>query len=370
MAVYIIPDDAVASSEFSATYSALKAIDSDVGTHWLSSSKTGSQWIYFDLGESKRVGAIRVYMIEQYVPSTFDLQSSDDASDWNTELSDCTVSTGNTWVELELADPVKARYFRMLMKSSGGSYYLVTEVTFVESASVSYELLGTYTTLPIDTTTLPASLHIRWTATTPTDTSVKVEYSLTETNSAPGTWTEVSNEGTITVNDNYLWLRYTLETTDDEVTPTLEEVWLEDVALDPTQILLTCYPIWRFQNVEGNITIAYDSAVGNLEGLGGIVESFEQAFTPADLERMIKPHLFENLKCVPTVDIIFARVYYVVVGDGDWPTDDYRSIKYVREYDAGPPEVLEQQKGALEAEKLLCKPTIGLTLIHVDVIDP
>jgi hypothetical protein len=38
-----------------------------------------------------------------------------------------------------------------------------------------------------------------------------------------------------------------------------------------------------FRNVQGDITISYDQALGNLSGEGGAISSFEKSFTPTDL---------------------------------------------------------------------------------------
>jgi len=51
----------------------------------------------------------------------------------------------------------------------------------------------------------------------------------------------------------------------------------------------------HFKNVTGNLTIAYDKLIGILTGLGGVVESFTETFTPSDLVRTINPYLVENI---------------------------------------------------------------------------
>ena len=142
--------------------------------------------------------------------------------------------------------------------------------------------IGTYTPPPIDATTLPDDARIRWTADTPTDTSINIEYSLTATDAEPGTWTELTESEIIEINNNFLWLKYTLETTDTEVTPTLEEVWLEGLQ-EQDKILLNFDEQNRFNHVEGNLTVAYSQAVGNLTGEGP-VEDFSETFLPLSLE--------------------------------------------------------------------------------------
>ena len=255
-----------------------------------------------------------------------------------------------------------------------GGFSFTNAMGFV-FADTEYALTGDYTPPPIDATTLPANVRIRWTADAPIGTSVKIEYSLTELNTAPGTWVVVNESEVITLNNNYLWLKYTLETTDDSITPILNDLWLEQSQQDMDKVLLTMKPLKRFQNLQGNLTVNYDSVIGSLEGAGGDVQSFEQVFTPADLERMPNPLLTENIVASITDYILnTTRLYHLVVGDGPFPTDDYRSQKVVREYDAGPPEVLEQEKGEwgpFNNESLAVSITdYTLTLIHVEDIDP
>lgn len=55
----------------------------------------------------------------------------------------------------------------------------------------------------------------------------------------------------------------------------------------------------RFNDVEGNITIKYDAAKGNLSGRGGAVESFERSFLPTDLIQTPNPHEQENISVAP-----------------------------------------------------------------------
>jgi hypothetical protein len=67
-----------------------------------------------------------------------------------------------------------------------------------------------------------------------------------------------------------------------------ESIFTPTEGTDDTEIMLTVEPNDRFNSVVGNLTVAYNSTIGNLAGSGGPVASFSQAFAPADL--VAKPH--------------------------------------------------------------------------------
>ena len=64
---------------------------------------------------------------------------------------------------------------------------------------------------------------------------------------------------------------------------------------EPNSVLITMLPLKRFHNTEGELLVQYDAGEGNLEGIGGIVESFQESFMPTDLEPVPNPHLEENI---------------------------------------------------------------------------
>ena len=173
-------------------------------------------------------------------------------------------------------------YHRGDLLNSDGWDIFDRVLEYLGVSKLPYLPSGGYVSTSIDATTLPTSPRIRWTADTPPDTSIKVEVSQTATDSEPGAWTEVTESEIINMTDNYLWLKYTLETEDEEVTPTLEAVWLEESDVQDT-ILLTFDEQNRFNHVEGNLTVAYSQAVGNLTGESP-VEDFSQVFLPLSLE--------------------------------------------------------------------------------------
>lgn len=167
---------------------------------------------------------------------------------------------------------------------------------------------GTYAPPPINASTLPPAPRIRFDADTPEGTSVTVEYACTDDDETPPeTWMSVDDEDLLTLDDAYLWLRYTLETEDTSKTPTLLAVWLEEAEAPPDTILLTMTEGGRFNNVEGDLTVAYNQALGNLAGVRP-VESFEVSFTPTDLEPTPVSEHTITAKGEPVVN--FIPVYY------------------------------------------------------------
>lgn len=58
---------------------------------------------------------------------------------------------------------------------------------------------------------------------------------------------------------------------------------MEEAEAPPDTILLTMTEAGRFNNAEGQLTVAYNQAQGNLKGTRAVA-SFEVNFTPTDLE--------------------------------------------------------------------------------------
>jgi hypothetical protein len=78
-----------------------------------------------------------------------------------------------------------------------------------------------------------------------------------------------------------------------------EVVNYEHHPTEEKSILITLDWWGRFNNVEGDITIAYDAIKGSLTGAGGAVESFEVQFTPEDLIQTPNPNEEELIKAYP-----------------------------------------------------------------------
>lgn len=150
-----------------------------------------------------------------------------------------------------------------------------------------YSTPGTYTTTtPADT--LPADPRLKWTEDLPTGTSITAEYAVNQDAlTTPTTWTPINESDLLTIPDPatgyFLWMKFTLATTDTGATPTLLAVWLEEAEAPPDTILLRFDTYNRFNDVEGDLTVTYTQALGTLAGTRP-VEDFTESFTPTDLE--------------------------------------------------------------------------------------
>jgi len=77
--------------------------------------------------------------------------------------------------------------------------------------------------------------------------------------------------------------------------------------LDDSHLQIIINDLSRFPSVVGNLTVEYDKNVGNLQGLGGVVESFIQTFAPSDLVSEPNPGHTHTVSVAPTdlvVDLI------------------------------------------------------------------
>ena len=113
----IIPSDAKASSEYSAAYSAGKAIDNQGPTYWVSQGKNEQHWISFDLGVKKCVKKVTLLFNKDYTPMTVDVEVSDDRITWEKAYTDKAVPSGAISSFIEFAE-TDGRYVRILEKQT------------------------------------------------------------------------------------------------------------------------------------------------------------------------------------------------------------------------------------------------------------
>ena len=171
----------------------------------------------------------------------------------------------------------------------------VTSFNFILDVSLSiekknYKLSGTYIT-----TTIPRSepLRIAWLEDKPIGTNILVEYKEQD-----GEWFIAENSQTIVGNTD-INIRVTLSTDSNDKTPTLKSIWLENPTTPQDKILLTMDWWGKFNNVEGDLTVAYNATKGNLLGQGGAVDSFEVSFNPIDLIQTPNPNAEEFILAYP-----------------------------------------------------------------------
>src|SRR5660397_126777 len=104
------------------------------------------------------------------------------------------------------------------------------------------------------------------------------------------------------------------------------------------EIKIILEPVNSFKNVEGGLTITYDKLLGNLEGLGGVVENFTEVFTPTDLVRVPNPLFEENINAsIPLADfnVTLNALIYSILGIGEYGIDSTanQGDRYMQEID-------------------------------------
>jgi len=104
---------AVSSSDFSSSFTAALAVDGDMSTRW-SSQFSDPQWIYVDLGQRVAVDEVKLSW-ETAFAADYDIQVSDDASNWTTIRSVVDASGGID----DLAVNGAGRYLRVFGKRRG-----------------------------------------------------------------------------------------------------------------------------------------------------------------------------------------------------------------------------------------------------------
>lgn len=166
-----------------------------------------------------------------------------------------------------------------------GSLGPYLKITYAEGTE-AFPPSGTYIPAPIDTMVLPADPRLRFETNEPLLTAITVEYAVIDSNiTPPEVWTVADDYDVLSVvptEGNYLWLRFTLTTEDDQTTPTVEAAWLEEADAPQDTIILNLDTYNKFNNVASNITVEYSQAEGNLTG-DSPVENFSESFIPVDL---------------------------------------------------------------------------------------
>ena len=263
----------ISTSDFSSAYAKHMAFDDSTSSSW-SATGTVGQAVGVDFGLGKKISKLRIMTNGRL--RNFDLEGSNDNSTWAIVYSGTQLSNSN-WQEYVFENFVGYRYYRV--KCTGplytGSNVMITEIEMMESLLV-YVGEGNYTNdVPMQNN---GQFRLGWVENKPTDTDIFIEYASGETQ---GQWQEAANGGIINVDTN-LWIRATLSTTDTSVTPTLQDLWIEEPDAPQDKILIE-FTDW-FRKVQGPLTISYNQALGNLSGTGGAVASFTEVFTPTDLE--------------------------------------------------------------------------------------
>lgn len=162
----------------------------------------------------------------------------------------------------------------------------------------------------INSTNIIAST-LTWSENVPEGTSIIVSVS-TDSH----VFSEVQNGGQVVTNGSEisdLFVKVEMSTIDPTKTPLLSDmkIVVRD-SDDAWAIILHIEDLRRFNSAAGNITVAYDAAIGNLAGIGGPEESFDLSFAPTDL--IAKPHQNdqEHLEISDiSADGTLTKVYYI-----------------------------------------------------------
>ncbi|MBE1442950.1 chondroitinase-B domain-containing protein [Paenibacillus sp. OAS669] len=108
---------ALASSEWSSTYSAGKAVDGTTSTRWASAKGLiAGEWLRVDLGASQPYSKIIISETTHAGIASFKLQSSNDGNSFTDIISGTTIGSSKTIT----FNPVTARYIRLLILSGTG----------------------------------------------------------------------------------------------------------------------------------------------------------------------------------------------------------------------------------------------------------
>jgi hypothetical protein len=114
---------ASASSQYSSTYSAAKAVDGGASTYWRSSSG-GTQWLKVDLGSAKTISKVIVNWNSSYYARSFRIDVSSDNSSWSQVYS---TSSGSSGIKTITFTGTSRRYVRLYCTSANSSSYRVNE---------------------------------------------------------------------------------------------------------------------------------------------------------------------------------------------------------------------------------------------------
>jgi hypothetical protein len=210
---------ATASSQYS-SYAPDRAFDGSTSSYWYTRT-TGDQWCQIELPEAVATNGFRWYIGSSYRPNGFTVQGSNDGETWDT------IYTGNSdnatgWKDFSWDWTQPYKYYRWTVTSRYSTYLRIYEIEL---------------SVPIGN---------------------ERAFSVTGLEKSPLFYGE----------------------------PTLREYPVERVERYPDTtdtIILTMTESGLFRDTEGDLTVAYNQALGNLAGVRP-VESFEVSFAPSDLE--------------------------------------------------------------------------------------
>jgi len=248
------------------------AFDNDERTFWRSETNTSDHWIMYDLGVGNEQVVRRLYVLgssNEYM-GTFDSYIFQGSLD------------GVAWIDLK----------------SGGVTDSTTSPLHVD--------------IPNETAYRYYKFYISGTLANDNRASIR-EVKLFNTRMDDSFRTNIA--GLVEGDDlraKFLWVRVDFNTVDTQVTPLLSNVLLKIKDKSDSRVVqITVNPLSRFNNVAGNLTVAYDAKKGNLAGEGGPVASFVVEFTPDGLLKKPNPNDEENIEITDiSANGNLIKIYY------------------------------------------------------------
>ena len=238
---------AYAESQYSADYSASKAMDGSAATSWCTTQKSSAVTIWFavKLSTAKAVCRVKILGRTDYPElnwKNFKIQGSNDSTngadgtwtDLSTGLNTSATAQWDTFDFNNTSNYAWIRFTGLAQWFAPGSCYYISfsEVQMME-ATTTYKTTGTREKIVDLSGANPAGgTKIEWSKTTPTNTAVKVETALsTDGGSTYGAFAEATSGSSIPniasdtdLSNARLKIKETLSTTDTSVTPQLHSL--------------------------------------------------------------------------------------------------------------------------------------------------
>jgi hypothetical protein len=208
-----------------------KAFDGDTDTYWLATSSS-NEWLKFDYGGTKRtVTKLRIYLdsTDDLQVKNFQLQGSDDGSQWTTLATGRTTLGAYGWQEWDVPSPRQYRYYRLMCLDNhapASPMIAVREMEFILQAQ--YPGSGTWLSPWLaHGISSPRSGLVSLRAETPSGTSVTPHVRYSPNGGSTYTqWYDLDDRRMTDLQGTHVQLRLTLTTDDTKQTPVVDRALL------------------------------------------------------------------------------------------------------------------------------------------------
>lgn len=308
-----VPKSGLTYSASNATYGVVtNCFDLSISTLW--GANNVASWVRVDFGSGKKkiLNKTRWYTTTSYAPRAYVIEGSNDGVTWDV-LASGESANSNGWKEHEFENTIAYRFYQFRTTTGWSSRIYIYEFEYYEFKSYGNEV----------------AFIIQ---------GEEPAYIL-----AP----------------------------EEEAGPLIQKSYIVDsVQQHPTEensLLLTMAPTGLFRNVEGDLTVIYDMTKGTLAGSGGAVASFEEIFTPEDLEEMRsrwwRPEVAEKIALgITPLVLSYNPILHTTVGEGPYPNAglpneaNYQSV--------------QRRWGDSNNEHLSLEISLTITLINIEDINP